>query len=200
MKKTQETMSDLQLVQLTLKNPDDYLYLIERYELKLTRYIHRVTIVTQEEAEDLLQEIFIKVYRNLNGFNQKLKFSSWIYRIAHNEVLNYVYKRGTIPRMIQIDDPDVNSPSVLGEMLSGENAASDSESKEMHERMMHALMELPLKCREVLVLRFFEDKSYDEISDILRKPSGTVASLINRAKKKFRKIAREHQLGEMLEL
>lgn len=193
-------MSDVQLVQLALRTPDAYLYLIKRYETKLTRYIHRVTSVTGEEAEDLLQEIFIKVYRNLNGFNQKLKFSSWIYRIAHNEIINYGYKKRALPNMVQMDSPDVNASFVTAEASNEEKAISDLELKEFHERMMQALLDLPLKYREVLVLRFFDEKSYGEISDILRKPEGTVATLISRAKKKFRKIASKYQLGEMLEL
>ena len=193
-------MSDVQLVQLALRTPDAYLYLIKRYETKLTRYIHRVTSVTGEEAEDLLQEIFIKVYRNLNGFNQKLKFSSWIYRIAHNEIINYGYKKRALPNMVQMDSPDVDASFVMAEVSNEEEAASGLESRESRERMMQALLELPLKYREVLVLRFFDEKSYGEISDILRKPEGTVATLISRAKKKFRKIASKHQLGEMLEL
>jgi len=193
-------MTDVQLVQLALRTPDAYLYLIKRYETKLTRYIHRVTSVTREEAEDLLQEIFIKVYRNLNGFNQKLKFSSWIYRIAHNEIINYGYKKRALPNMIRMDSPDVDASFVTAEARNEEEAATGLESRESRERMMQALLELPLKYREVLVLRFFDEKSYGEISDILRKPEGTVATLISRAKKKFRKIASEHQLGEMLEL
>jgi len=200
LKENHETMTDVQLVQLALRTPDAYLYLIKRYETKLTRYIHRVTSVTREETEDLLQEIFIKVYRNLNGFNQKLKFSSWIYRIAHNEIINYGYKKRALLNIIQMDPPDSDSRFAIAETHREEEAGTDLKSRESHERIMQALKELPLKYREVLVLRFFDDKSYGEISDILRKPEGTVATLISRAKKKFRKIASEHQLGEMLEL
>ena len=80
-------MPDEQLVQLSLNNQDYFYYLMKRYEIKLLRYIKRLTTVSPEEAKDIIQEIFIKVYRNLNGFNPKLKFSSWIYRIAHNEII-----------------------------------------------------------------------------------------------------------------
>ena len=81
-----ENLSDLQLVKLSLKDHQNFRYLVERYEPLLLRYMRRIANVSKEEAEDLLQEIFIKVYKNLNGFDQKLKFSSWIYRIAHNEI------------------------------------------------------------------------------------------------------------------
>ncbi len=162
------------------------------------RYIHRLVNLTREEAEDILQDIFIKVYRNLNGFNQKLKFSSWIYRIAHNEILNSAYKKKIMSNLIRTAAPDANGLSVIDEMPGTDNAVSDFESKQSRERMQSALMELSIKYREVLVLRFFEDKTYDEMSDILRKPEGTIATLISRAKKKFAKIAEKHQLEEIL--
>ncbi|MFH1582108.1 MAG: sigma-70 family RNA polymerase sigma factor [Pseudomonadota bacterium] len=87
-----ENMPDEQLVQLSLKDQGCFYYLMKRYEIKILRYIKRLTTASQEEAEDIIQEVFIKVYRNLNGFNQKLKFSSWIYRIAHNEIINQYRK------------------------------------------------------------------------------------------------------------
>ncbi len=186
------------MVQLALKNPDDYFYLIEKYEPKLIRYVHRLVNVTPEEAEDLLQDIFIKIYKNLNGFNQKLKFSSWIYRIAHNEILNFAYKKKIVSNLIRTDASDANGLSVIDEVPGTDDAASDFESKQSREKMQIAIMELPLKYREILVLRFFEEKTYDEISDILRKPEGTIATLISRAKKKFAKIAKKHKLEEML--
>ncbi|MDD5489902.1 MAG: sigma-70 family RNA polymerase sigma factor, partial [Candidatus Moranbacteria bacterium] len=77
--------TDEEMVALTLKNQDYFACLVERYEPKLMRYIRRISAATQEDAEDLLQDVFVKVYRNLNDFDQKLKFSSWIYRIAHNQ-------------------------------------------------------------------------------------------------------------------
>jgi len=198
LKNNRKNMSDSQLVQLALKNSDDYFYLIEKYEPKLMRYIHRTVSVIQEEAEDLLQDIFIKIYKNLNGFNQKFKFSSWIYRIAHNEILNFAYKRKTILNLIRTETSNSYGSSIIDEMPGTQDAVSDFESKQSRQKMHSAMMELPLKYREVLVLRFFEDKSYDEMSDILRKPEGTVATLISRAKKKFEPIAKKHQLEEIL--
>ncbi len=198
MKDNRKNMSDAQLVRLALENPDDYLCLIEKYEAKLMRYVHRLINVTREEAEDLLQDIFIKVYRNLNGFNRKLKFSSWIYRIAHNEILNFARKKNMLSNLIRADMPDSDGISIIDEIPGPQDSVSDFESKQYREKMETALMELSLKYREVLVLRFFEDKTYDEISDILRKPQGTVATLINRAKKKFKKIAEKHKLEEIL--
>ena len=69
-------LTDEELVRLSLENKENFYHLIKRYEWKLLRYIHRLTDITQQESEDVLQDIFIKVYCNLNGFNQNLKFSS----------------------------------------------------------------------------------------------------------------------------
>ena len=198
-KPSYETMSDEQLVQLSLKDQDSFYYLIERYEPKILRYIKRITNISPEESEDLLQEIFIKVYRNLNRFNRKLKFSSWVYRIAHNEIINQYRKKksysATIDSFAENDDTDYLS-GFIGEALDIDN---DYISRENAEKVRAALAKLPDKYREVLILRYFEDQSYREISDILRKPAGTVATLINRAKSKFKKIAQQHQLENLME-
>lgn len=188
-----DNLSDIQLVQLSLKDLRNFEYLVERYEPLLLRYMKRITNVGREEVEDLLQDIFIKVYQNLNGFDQKLKFSSWIYRIAHNEIVNHAYKKKV--RSVTTSISDGNEHLLQQGKWTEENGAHfDLESKESGERMRDALMELPDKYREVLILKFFEDKSYREISDILKKPEGTIATLLNRAKKKFKKLAIRYQL------
>ena len=192
-------LSDEELVQKSLDNRDDFYYLIKRYESKLLKYIKRITNVTNEEAEDLLQEIFIKVYRHLNGFDQKLKFSSWIYRIAHNEVINFAKKRRGGPLLTRTSDGDDSSGAMLDNLAGEDDVHGNYVAMESRERVWQALMELPLKYREVLVLKFFENKSYREMSDILRKPEGTVATLVNRAKKKFTKIASKYQLEGILQ-
>ncbi len=189
-----KNLSDLQLVQLSLKDHQNFHYLMERYEPPLLRYMKRTASVTREEAEDLLQDIFIKVYRNLNGFDQKLRFSSWIYRIAHNEIVNQAYKKKVRSVTTSLNESNEHLLKQGEWTEESGDAHFELESKDSSERMRDALMKLPDKYREVLILKFFEDKSYREISAILRKPEGTIATLINRAKKKFKKIAIRYQL------
>jgi RNA polymerase sigma-70 factor (ECF subfamily) len=189
-----ENISDEQLVQLSLKDQDCFYCLMKRYEIKLLRYIKRLAKVSQEEAEDIIQEVFIKVYRNLNGFNRKLKFSSWIYRIAHNEIINQYRKtklRSSV-RPLNIED-EANLIDSINDTIEIDEAYENLENAE---KVREALAELPNKYREILVLRYLEDKSYGEISDILRKPPGTVATQINRAKASFKKIAGRYQLDK----
>ena len=193
-----ENMSDEQLVQFSVKDQDWFYYLIKRYEPKILRYIKRITNVSKEESKDLLQEIFIKVYRYLNGFNQKLKFSSWIYRIAYNEIISQCRKNKSYSSMISlnIEDDDANN---LAELICDTLDIQDNYiTRENTEKVREALAELPDKYREILILRYLEDQSYNEISDILRKPAGTVATLINRAKSNFKKIAQRHQLESLI--
>ena len=191
-------MSDEQLVQLSLKDQDSFYYLIERYEPKILRYIKRITNISPEESEDLLQEIFIKVYRNLNRFNRKLKFSSWVYRIAHNEIINQYRKKKSYSAAIDLFTENDDTDYLAGFISEALEIDNDYISRENAEKVRAALAKLPDKYREVLILRYFEDQSYKEISDILRKPAGTVATLINRAKSKFRKIAQQHQLENLI--
>lgn len=187
-------LSDVKLLQLSLGNKDYFYYLIKRYEQKLSGYIKRLTNVNKEELEDILQDIFIKVYCNLNGFNQDLKFSSWIYHIAHNEVINHFHKNksGITMAPFTFDKNDICHLSEL--IIDTNNPCEDLISQENEDKIVKVLSNLPNKYREVLVLFYFEGKKYDEISDILRKPPGTVATMINRAKSKFIEIAKRYNI------
>jgi len=189
---TYQNKSDEELVQISIVDMDAFYFLIKRYEPKIIQYISRMSGGNQDKAEDILQEIFIKVYRNLNSFNPKLKFSSWVYRIAHNEIINQYYKDKARTATISLDDTD--QIDLSAKLIYDEDIHNTYVFGETAGAVKKALEELPLKYREVLILRFFEDKDYKEISDILRKPPGTVAALLNRAKIKFKKIARQYQL------
>lgn len=156
--------------------------IIERYQGKLFFYILRLT-GDREEAKDLLQDVFIKTYRNISSFDTERKFSSWIYRIAHNEAINYL-KRKSLKRFISWED--VSSSKDKIEMSNGEeNAHEIWERKDDIKGVNEAIDKLPPKYKQVLHLKYFSDKSYDEISDILEKPINTVGTLISRAKKKL---------------
>jgi RNA polymerase sigma-70 factor (ECF subfamily) len=175
--------TDEELVAQTLENRDVFTYLINRYENKLYNYIRRITNIPPDEAEDVLQDIFIKVFRNLNDFDQDLKFSSWIYRIAHNQVISNFRKRKVRPENYSVE----LSEGLIQTLAGNLDIEKEADQKILKENVAKGLEKLDKKYREVLVLRFLEEKSYKEISDILRKPKGTVATLINKAKKEFLK-------------
>jgi len=174
--------SDEQLVLVTLKNPDAYGFLIERYEEKLTRYIQRISGGSKEDVEDTLQDVFISAYKNLNDFDRELKFSSWIYRIAHNKVISHFRKVTARPKTVTYEGDN----QLLNILASNEDLAKELERKYTGEEVRSILNDMDDRYKEVLVLKFLEEKDYKEISDILEKPMGTVATLINRAKKQFK--------------
>lgn len=175
--------TDAAVVQKTLTEKDNFALLILRYEEKLSRYLRRLGVYSPEDRQDLLQDIFIKVYRNLNAFDTNLSFSSWIYRIAHNETMSWFRKRSVRPEHFMVSDSD----AVLGMLASTDDSEALHATQEVGEEIQKGLALLPEKYRDVLTLRFFEEKSYEEIADILQVPLGTVATLVHRAKERLRK-------------
>ena len=169
--------TDEQIVVLTLKNQDYYLCLMKRYEIKLLNYILKISNISREDAEDILQEVFVKAYQNLNDFDLNFKFSNWIYSIAHNTTISAFRKKKVQPQTISWEDKDLNN--ILESTLNLENT---SLQKLTYKHILKIINQLPLKYKEVLILKFMEGKDYQEISDILHKPMGTIATLINRAK------------------
>jgi len=97
------SLVDCELVRLSLENADFFAQIVQKYEKPLLRYLLRISNVSLEEAEDLLQEIFIKVYQNLWDFDESLKFSSWIYRIAHNETISAWRKKISRGKKINLE-------------------------------------------------------------------------------------------------
>ncbi len=182
MSETDSQPSDESIVLATLKEPNSFGVIIERYEAKLTRYVSRLGVRNYDDQLDVLQEIFIKAYKNLNSFDTSLSFSSWIYRIAHNEAISWYRKKNVRPEGHLIADGD----EVLGLISSKEDAAEIAFDKNINAtELLKALDEIELKYKEVLILRYFEHKEYEEISDILKIPSGSVGTLIYRGKKQL---------------
>ena len=156
-----------------------YAVIIERYQGKLLRYATGLS-GDRDKAADIVQDSFIKAFVNLKGFDLKKRFSSWIYRIAHNEAMNAIKKSG---REISLpEDWDIES---------GEDIQDDYDSKETVARVEKCFGQMPVLYSEPLFLHYIEDRSYEEIGDILRMPMGTVATRISRAKKLMKKICQE---------
>ncbi|MFA5211171.1 MAG: RNA polymerase sigma factor [Patescibacteria group bacterium] len=157
-------------------NMDLYSEIIARYKTPLSSYINRLSY-NSNDSEDILQEVYLKIYRNLFGFDTKKKFSSWAYRIAHNETINYLKKHGRTKINLNLDEIDEN-------IFAEKNFLEDKlDQKFLQKEMADYLNLIKTKYREVLLLYYFEEKSYDEISDILRIPKNTVGIYIHRAKK-----------------
>lgn len=172
-------LNDEELVEI-VRSRERELYgeIIRRYQNKLGRYLKKF-IYDQDEVEDVLQTVFIKAYQNLHGFNTHKKFSSWIYRIAHNQAVNHLKKNSR--GQISLNEVEYK---IVDEKI---NLNAQADRILLKQQMEKVLSSLKLKYREPLVLFYFEQKSYQEISDILRLPMGTVGTLIRRGKKILKK-------------
>lgn len=156
--------------------------LVSRYHDKLRLYLRHLTLAG-DECEDILQEVFVKAFRALSRFDGRRRFSPWIYRIAHNESINYL-KRKSRRRLVSWEDI-ASSRDELGAAGESETPEEEWMRKEAQDDVHRALGNLPEKDRELIVLRYFLEKPYAEIAEILGAPENTVASRLHRAKEKL---------------
>jgi len=166
-----EIFSDEEMVEkIRSIDQDFYAVLIERYQNKLLRYAANL-IKDKDKAADVVQDSFIKAFINLKSFDIKKSFSSWIYRIVHNEAMNIIVKH----------QKEIKFPDNI-DFKSKEDINKDFERKEIVTKVEKCLEKIPLLYSEPLALFYIDEKSYKEISDILRIPMGTVATRISQAK------------------
>ncbi|MBT3817571.1 MAG: RNA polymerase sigma factor [Candidatus Magasanikbacteria bacterium] len=169
-----EKKTDAELVALSLEDQEYFLCIIRKYQQPLLRYIRRISGVPYEDAEDVFQEVCIKVYTHLHNYNETLPFSSWIYRITRNTTISHFRKRKPVISLESMDLERLASHCMKEFVIKNDIIAP-------------VLNKMDEKYRDILILKFLEEKSYEEISDIIKKPMGTVATWINRAKKQFQK-------------
>ena len=180
----QSKIRDAELVHRTLKNPNDFVEIIQHYQSLIRRYVNRLGCKNSNDADDLLQDIFLKVYINLNDYDADLPFSSWLYRIAHNETISSFRKKSVRPMPVATEEE-----VYLFENIPDNDNFFESLDIKINGGILHrALAELEEPYRDVIVLKFLEEKSYTEMSDILKIPIGTVGTLINRGKKRLKNI------------
>lgn len=180
-------LSDNQLVS-SVRMREAYEELFARYQRKLFAYIFHL-VGNKDEAEDILQNVFSKVYKNISDFDTSRKFSSWIYRIAHNEAINFLKRRNK--RYIVSWEDMNNSKDKLDTASNDEMPEERWEHLEIVREVDKALKKLPEKYKQVLILRYFQEYSYEDIGHILKKPVNTIGTLINRAKGKLLEIVKQ---------
>jgi len=169
-------------------DPHAFVPLVRRYEGRLLAYIRRISGFRKEDAEDVLQEAFLDAYRHITDFDTSLKFSSWIYRIVHNRTISVYRKLRNRLSDVSIDDEDMG----FERLLAGHDQAHHGVEGIMTAQAVRKILDkLPERDRQVLVLSYLEERSYEEIGDILRAPLGTIGTWIRRAKAKFAKAVGE---------
>lgn len=124
------------------------------------------------QAQDVLQNVFFKAFRGLPGFRFRSSLFTWIYRIACNECRTHLRRRAA---------PQVPLDDILGGPYEASDAGVRDGGPARADALMSAIQALPFKMREVVVLKYQEDLSYDEMSRVLGCPPGTIASRLNRA-------------------
>jgi len=173
-------LSDEQLADIVRSQEKEvYSQIIKRYQAKLLRYAISI-LGDSDSGADVVQESFIKAYINLNSFRLNKSFSSWIYRIVHNEAMNVLKKQKH--QQLIADEFQLSDDTNLEEDLI---------KKELADYAHSCLDQMPVIYREPLVLYYLEEKSYEEISDILRLPVGTVGTRLTRAKAIMKKLCQK---------
>lgn len=163
--------------------------LVERYQTRLLNFIYR-TIGDREKAEDLVQEVFIRVYRHIHRFDRTKKFSTWAYTIASNLAKNELRNRSRNPLVLfqtmKSNWDDEDRPL----QFEDSSARPDDMYRKRHLRELveDTVAKLPEHHRQVFVLRELEGKSYEEIAEITDCNLGTVKSRLNRARTAFASI------------
>lgn len=154
--------------------------LISRYEDKLLRYGRRL-LPYENNIEDPVQDVFVSVYQNIKDYDSTRKFSSWIYRIAHNAFVSVLRAKARGP--LYLEDFDRIIPHAVYE----DPDAKEKEIMEMRVLIEKGIDQLSPVYREIILLYYFEDFSYQEISDILHIPMGTVSARLGRAREALKK-------------
>jgi RNA polymerase sigma-70 factor, ECF subfamily len=160
--------------------------LILRYEAKLKRYARKF-LRSNDEIEDLVQDVFIKTYTGIRSFDTTQRFSPWIYRIAHNLFVNEL-KRKSRAGMSFFD-----TDAILPFLAATETADADHLRKEVAEHIDTLLESLSPKYREVIVLHYIEGLSYQEISEIIKVPINTVGVRLLRGRKQLEEVYEKHK-------
>ena len=189
----EEAESDESLVAAVLSGDDDLFgLLVRRYQTRVHAHVARM-MGHREDALDLTQEIFLKVYQALSRFNPEYKFSTWLFRIAGNAAIDHLRKKR--PKTVPLEVPD---PEGAGRVSSGEYSSADLDpygmlrNLERGQAISEAIADLPVEFRELIALRHFAGLSYEEIAEVKRMPLGTVKNKLFRA----RAVLKERLAGE----
>jgi RNA polymerase sigma-70 factor, ECF subfamily len=168
-------LTDQELVKLSL-NGDLLAFeeIVNRYQQPLLRYTFRLLNNNWQDSEDAVSETFLKIYKYLNSYNDNWKFSSWLYRIAHNQAVNIIKSKSGL-FFIDLDNFRFTSQS-------------KEESNLQKEELENVLQKLKIEDRNLLILFYIEEMSLNQIGEILQLNPNTVAKKLSRARAKAKKI------------
>src|ERR1044071_1903849 len=178
-------VSDRELVASAVSGLDGcFEELVRRYQRPISAYVYRM-VGDYESALDLTQEIFIKVYNSLRRYRSEFKFSTWIYKIAHNSAVDHLRRTSTREQSLlrEFDGEQYDLPVES----SRPSPEQESERAERRAEIEQVVRGLPTAYKELVVLRHSHDLSYDEIAEVTGLPLGTVKNRLFRAREVMRR-------------
>ena len=159
--------------------------LVRRYQRPITGYVFRM-LGNYESSLDVTQEVFIKVYNSLGKYSSEYKFSTWLYRIAHNAAIDHMRRNSVTPQSLEAENADGSFQIQLESR--GASPEQDHERSEWRTEIEAVVRCLPDAYRDLIVLRHSRDLSYDEIAEVTGLPLGTVKNRLFRAREMMREI------------
>jgi RNA polymerase sigma-70 factor (ECF subfamily) len=177
-------LADSELVQSALAGREtSFEELVRRYQRPIAAYVYRM-VGDYDAALDLTQEVFIKVYNSLTRYRSEFKFSTWIYKIAHNAAIDHLRRHAVRDQALTSGiDGERREILIESRRLTPEQ---ESERKERRSEIESVVQLLPAAYRELIVLRHSQDLSYDEIAEVTGLPLGTVKNRLFRAREAMR--------------
>lgn len=177
-------VNDRELVEFAVAGREgSFEELVKRYQRPIAAYVYRM-VGDYESALDLTQEIFIKVYNSLRRYRSEFKFSTWIYKIAHNSAVDHLRRSSTREQsLVSGTDGDQFELPLESDRLTPEE---ESERKERRIEIEAVVKTLPTNYRELVILRHSQDLTYEEIVEVTGLPLGTVKNRLFRAREMMR--------------
>ncbi len=178
---------------LRRRDEEAFTQMVDRYQDQVFNIVYRI-VGDRAEAEEVAQEVFIAVFKHVDGFRGDSKFSTWLFRIASNRAKNRVKYLARRNRKYHQDIDETPESNIETNPVGGATERPDREAmgRQLEEVVQEGLVELNEKHRVVLVLRDFEDLSYDELSETLEIPEGTVKSRLYRARSQLKEYIDAH--------
>lgn len=174
---------------------DAFSLLVKRYEPKLRVYVGQI-VPSDEEARDLVQEAFIRVWRHLDQYDPTYRFSTWLFRIAHNLAIDHLRRRRQPTISLDLGEDEEGDELRLDPVDSRRGPLADLANRELAEAMAREIERLPESYRELVILRHFVGLAYTEIADYKELPLGTVKNKLFRAHSVLREALGEY-LGQV---
>jgi len=186
--KSLSVVADSDLVTRAIAGREDgFEELVRRYQRPIAGYVYRM-VGDYDAALDLTQEVFIKVYASLARYRSEYKFSTWVYRIAHNAAIDHLRRQGSGRRMEDLEQGATGDSGAYERPFASAAPTPEqlSERAERRAEIEEVVQRLPAAYRELIVLRHAHDMSYDEIAEVAGLPLGTVKNRIFRARELMR--------------